>query len=159
MHPVTPLLPVSYLWLPKLPSSLFHSLLPFSLPLSSPSSIIPPTQAVSSLPPLWAEPSQASGPPWLHIPFKQCRVGKMSELWDVHANGQNWRRIPNSDRLCLCLCPPPPPPPPPTTIRGTLSCRQKQWIRLHSETMTEGLILKVFPLTVFFLPGEPLCDK
>lgn len=72
MHSVTLQLSVASLWHPKLTSSLFLSLVSFLSP--SPSSIIPPTQLLSSLPPLLSRAKPVA--PWLHVPFKQRPSGE-----------------------------------------------------------------------------------
>lgn len=138
MHSVTPVL--EYLW-----HLYFHP--PF------PSPLILPTQLLSSLPPQWAEPNQQP----LDFTYPSNSAEQRTCLGsETYKPPDRIEGEYQTVSVCVSVHPHPHLPPP---SGGPSHGRQKQWIRLPSETMTEGLIFKVFPLTIPSLLKEPLCDK
>lgn len=118
---------------PILPLSL--SLASFLLHTRPPPSYHPHNSSVHSL---QYEPNQTSGPLTAQKPCKTlqsrrtCLSSGASKTLD--------RTDEEYQTVAVSVHPPP--------FRGTSHSRQKQWIRLPSETMREGLVFKVVPLTV-----------
>lgn len=118
-------------------------------------SAVATTVSLASMPPSSLSPP--CSPSSLFYPFKRdtsCGTCLSSETHKPpdRSDGEYWTGT-------VCLSVPPTNTTPPPSGGASLS-RQKQWIRLPSESTTEGLISKVFPLTVGpFFCQELLCDN
>lgn len=128
----------------------YTPILPLLLFSLFPSSLMLPTQLLSSLPTPWAEPNQ--WPHWLHRLFSSTEWGTcLRAVTCKHSRAEG-----EYQTLSVCVHPHHRVPPP----SGGPSCsRQKKEIRLPFETTTEGLILQVVPTWALISAGIQTLDQ